>query len=78
MSNYENRMQRDLVTDAIVTESNEEFILPDYMPEIGRVLRVSATLLPDEPFPETGGTEFSGGVAGGKSAYLFKYFLLEE
>lgn len=62
MSNYENRMQRDLVTDAIVTESNEEFILPDYMPEIGRVLRVSATLLPDEPFPETGGTEFSGKI----------------
>lgn len=62
MSNYENRIQRDLVTDAVFTESNEEFILPDYMPEIGRVLRVGATLLPDEPFPETGGTEFSGRI----------------
>lgn len=62
MSNYENCAERDLVTDAVFTESNEEFILPDYMPEIGRVLRVSATLLPDEPFPETGGTEFSGKI----------------
>lgn len=62
MSNYENCAERDLVTDAVFTESNEEFILPDYMPEIGRVLRVNATLLPDEPYPETGGTEFSGRI----------------
>ncbi len=60
MSNFENRVQKDLVTDAVFTESNEEFILPDYMPEIGRVLRVSATLLPEEHYVGSDGTEFSG------------------
>lgn len=60
MSNFENRAQKDLVTDAVFTESNEEFILPDYMPEIGRVLRVSATLLPEEHYVGSDGTEFSG------------------
>lgn len=62
MSNYENRVQRDLVTDAVFTESNEEFILPDYMPEIGRVLRVGATLLPEEHYAGSDSTEFSGRV----------------
>ena len=60
MSNYENHVQKDLVTDAVFTEANEEFVLPDYMPEIGRVLRLSACLLPDEPFLGTEGAEFSG------------------
>lgn len=60
MSNFENRVQKDLVTESVFTESNEEFILPDYMPEIGRVLRLSATLLPDEHFVGSDGAEFSG------------------
>lgn len=60
MSNFENHVQRDLVRDAVFTEVNEEFILPDYMPEIGRVLRVCACLLPDEPFLGNEGADFSG------------------
>ncbi len=62
MSNFENRVQKDLVTESVFTESNEEFILPDYMPEIGRVLRLSATLLPEEHFAGSDGVEFSGRV----------------
>ena len=62
MSNYENRIQRDLVTDAVFTESNEDFILPDYMPEIGRVLRVSAVLLPEAHYEGSDETEFSGRI----------------
>lgn len=62
MSNFENRVQKDLVTESVFTESHEEFILPDYMPEIGRVLRLSATLLPDEHFAGSDGVEFSGRV----------------
>lgn len=62
MPNFENYVQKDLVTDAVLTESNEEFILPDYMPEIGRVLRVCASLLPDEPFLGTEGAELSGRI----------------
>ena len=62
MANFENRIQRDILTDTVFTEANEEFILPDYMPEIGRVLRVSAALLPDECYIGSDAAEFSGRV----------------
>lgn len=62
MSKFESKVQKDLVTDAVFTESNEEFILPDYMPEIGRVLRVTASLFPEECYLGTEGAEFSGRV----------------
>ncbi len=62
MSIFENRVQRDLLTDTVFTEVNEEFILPDYMPEIGRVLRVSAALFPDECYVGSDAAEFSGRV----------------
>ena len=62
MSKFENRIQKDLVTDPVFTEANEEFILPDYMPEIGRVLRVSASLLPEECYLGSDAAEFAGRV----------------
>ena len=62
MSNFENHVQKELVTDTVFTESNEEFVLPDYMPEIGRVLRVCSSILPDEPFFGTEGAELSGRI----------------
>lgn len=62
MSIFENRVQKDLLTDAVFTEVNEEFILPDYMPEIGRVLRVSASLFPDDCYVGSDSAEFTGKV----------------
>ena len=62
MSKFESKIQKDLVTDAVFTESSEEFILPDYMPEIGRVLRVTATLFPEDPYLGSDAAEFSGRV----------------
>ncbi len=62
MSSFENRVQKDLVTDNVFTESNEDFILPDYMPEIGRVLRLSSALLPEECYLGSDGAEFSGRI----------------
>lgn len=62
MSNFENRVQKDLYTDATLVEANEDFILPDYMPEIGRILRVTASLFPEEGYPGSDGVDFSGRV----------------
>lgn len=62
MSKFESTIQKDLVTEAVFTESSEEFILPDYMPEIGRVLRVTATLFPEDPYLGSDAAEFSGRV----------------
>ena len=41
-------------------EANEDFLLPDYMPEIRRVLRLDAALSPDEPILRTGEAELEG------------------
>ena len=62
MSNLENRIQKDLYTEVITTEANEDFILPDYMPEIGRILRVTASLFPEECYVGSDGVDFSGRV----------------
>ena len=62
MAFFENRVQKDLFGETVVADTTEEFILPDYMPEIGRVLRLCSTLLPDEPYLGTDGAEFSGRI----------------
>ena len=60
MSKFESKIQKDLVTDAVFTESSEEFILPDYMPEIRRVISVEASPLPESRFLTGAAMEFSG------------------
>ncbi len=44
-------------------ETTEEFTLPDYMPAIRRILRVSATPLPESRFLTGSALEFSGTVS---------------
>ncbi len=60
MASFENQMQKDVCQDTVFCESVEDFILPDYMPEIGRVLRISTELIPERCYLGGDATEFSG------------------
>lgn len=60
MASFENQMQRDICQDTVFCESVEDFILPDYMPEIARVLRISTQLIPERCYLGGDATEFSG------------------
>lgn len=44
----------------VTTEINQDFTLPDYQPEIKRLLRVELTLPPPSRYISAGGAEFSG------------------
>lgn len=44
----------------VSTEINQDFTLPDYQPEIKRLLRVDITLPPPSRYISPGGAEFSG------------------
>ena len=55
-------LQKKIPCEILYPECNEDFILPDYMPEIRRVLRLSATRLPEEPYVGADATEFEGRV----------------
>ena len=46
----------------VTTEINQDFTLPDYQPEIKRLLRVDITLPPQSHYISPGGAEFSGPV----------------
>ena len=63
MASFENQMQRDVCQDTVFCESVEDFILPDYMPEIGRVLRISTALIPERCYLGSDATEFSGRIS---------------
>ena len=45
---------------SVTTELNHEFTLPDYLPEIRKMLRVNATILPPESYTSASSIEFSG------------------
>lgn len=60
MASFENQMQRDICQDTVFCESVEDFILPDYMPEIARVLRISTQINPERCYLGGDATEFSG------------------
>ncbi len=58
----ENKIQKDKLCENIFTECTEDFILPDYMPEIRRVVRLESKLLPGESYTGGGKAEFEGTV----------------
>ncbi len=47
---------------SVLTELNQEFTLPDYQPEIKRLLRVKATVLPADKYVGGGSAECTGAV----------------
>lgn len=56
------RMQVPLCDRRGVTELSADFSLPDYRPEIKRLLRVRATVLPPDKYIGAGNADFSGGI----------------
>lgn len=68
MENYINdgkggaSLQGTVCDRVIVTELSSDFSLPDYQPEIKRILRVQATVLPCDRYIGVGNAEFSGNV----------------
>ena len=51
-----------IATKNVTTELNHDFTLPDYLPEIRKLLRVTATPLSDESYVGAASAEFSGDV----------------
>ena len=56
------RVQALLCDRFVVTELSSDFSLPDYQPEIKRLLRVRATVAPPDKYIGAGSAEFSGTV----------------
>ena len=56
------RLQAPIGDRVVVTEMSEEFSLPDYQPEMKRLLRVKATILPSDQYVGTGNAECSGRI----------------
>lgn len=56
------RVQAPICDRQIVSELSADFSLPDYQPEIKRLLRVSATVMPADRYIGAGNAEFSGTV----------------
>ena len=56
------RLQMPLLDKVITSEVTGDFSLPDYQPEIKRLLRVSATLQPPTHYIGGGSAEFSGAL----------------
>ncbi len=56
------RLQMPLCDRIISSEVSNDYVLPDYQPEIRRVLRVSATSLPPAKYIGGGKAEFNGTV----------------
>ncbi|MBE6632869.1 MAG: LysM peptidoglycan-binding domain-containing protein [Ruminococcaceae bacterium] len=65
MNKYEKqgaRIQAPIGEKVIMTEMTEEFSLPDYQPEMKRLLRVSATVMPADSYVGAGSAECAGAV----------------
>lgn len=56
------RMQAPLCDRSGLTELAADFSLPDYLPEIKRLLRVRATVLPPDKYIGAGNADFTGAV----------------
>ena len=52
--------QRDAAGDTVFCESNGDFILPDYLPEIRKILQVTTDLVPVGKYVGGGRAAFSG------------------
>jgi len=55
----------DIFGDTVLCDVSEEFSLPEYEPEIKKILRVSARVLPAGKYVGSGRAEFAGTVAYG-------------
>lgn len=60
MMNETQKIMGRMGEESYLCEANEDFLLPDYMPEIRRVLRLDASLSPDEPILRAGEAELEG------------------
>ncbi len=58
----EKKISRVLTGEPVFTEVSEEFTLPEYEPEIRRILRVSVRVLPSGRYIGAGKAEFAGAV----------------
>lgn len=56
------RMQAPMGDRTVTTELSEEFSLPDYQPEMKRLLRVRATVLPADQYIGAGNAECTGRI----------------
>lgn len=56
-------IERDEGGEVIFTESNGDYILPDYLPEIRKILKINAKVIPAGKFISGGKAEFAGTVA---------------
>lgn len=56
------RVQATVCDRTVVTELGTDFSLPDYQPEIKRLLRIRATVSPPDKYVGAGNAEFSGTV----------------
>ena len=56
------RMQAEMGTREVVTDLAEEFSLPDYQPEMKRLLRVRATVMPPDRYIGGGRAECAGRI----------------
>ena len=56
------RMQAPMGDRTVISELSEEFSLPDYQPEMKRLLRVKATVLPSDQYVGAGNAECSGRI----------------
>lgn len=61
-ANPTRRVRLPLSEKQLRTEVSEDFTLPDYQPEIRRLLRIIATVRPPAKFIGSGNAEFSGNV----------------
>lgn len=60
---YARTIQTDTVRDAIGAECTVDYVLPDYIPEVRRILRVEARAIPGGKYVDAGRAEFAGTVA---------------
>ena len=51
-----------VLTTTVSTELSHDFTLPDYLPDIRKILRVSATILPQESYVGSTSVDFSGAL----------------
>ncbi len=56
------RMQTDICDKQLTTELSTDLTLPDYLPEIKRLLRVRACVVPPDKYIGAGNAEFSGRI----------------
>ena len=56
------RVQVPLCDRSVLTELSADFSLPDYLPEVKRLLRVHATALPPDKYIGAGNADLSGNV----------------